>query len=109
MRIPNITSALRAYVGLGLAINLFGSLAIYVQPGDSLAKIAAAQGISIPALESANTGVVANDLQPGQILNIPNPSRSPPKSSSTSTFSTPPHTPAPPPPPPPPPVISATP
>jgi LysM repeat protein len=44
-----------------------------VQAGDSFASIAAQFGVSIEALQAANSTVDAAALQPGQVLVIPPP------------------------------------
>ncbi|KAF6224156.1 hypothetical protein HO133_010730 [Letharia lupina] len=98
--------------------------AINVQSGDTLARIAAEQGVSVAALEAANPGISANDLQPGEVLSVPAPNavaKSPtlgattllksttataPSSTPTSTRSS---SSTPPPPPPPPPTTTTTP
>lgn len=47
-----------------------------IQPGDSLYKIAQAFGVELEALIAANPGIEPQNLQVGQVLNIPDP---PPK------------------------------
>ncbi|CAF9924052.1 hypothetical protein IMSHALPRED_006072 [Imshaugia aleurites] len=107
---------LSSIINNAVVVNLFisaavfsqGTIAYIVQPGDTLARIAAAQGVSIAALEAANPGIPATDLQPGQVLATgPTTSPTSPSSTSTSPSSTPPPPPPPPkptttPPPPPP-------
>ncbi|WP_126428482.1 LysM peptidoglycan-binding domain-containing protein [Brevibacillus marinus] len=46
-----------------------------VQPGDTLYKIARSFGVSVSQLQAANPGVVATQLQVGQVLAIPEPTQ----------------------------------
>ncbi|KAK4695706.1 hypothetical protein P7C71_g2099, partial [Lecanoromycetidae sp. Uapishka_2] len=68
-----IANALIRFLILVIVVILEGSRAINIQPGDTLAKIAAEQGISVAALEAANPGVVANNLQANQVLKVSKP------------------------------------
>ena len=58
-----------------------------VQAGDTLASIAAKSGVSVDALQAANAGLNANDMQINQVINVPNsspaPVAGPPPASST--------------------------
>lgn len=74
MRSSGMLRPMIAYMFFIVAITLERSHAIHVQSGDSFAKLAAEQVVSVAALEAANPGVAPNNLQPNQILSVPVPS-----------------------------------
>lgn len=85
---PIKNDILLAHLLIIAAVLFQKTVAINVQTGDTLARIAAEQGVSVAALEAANPGISANDLQPGQVLSVPAPSSVSKSSSSSMTTST---------------------
>ena len=59
-----------------------------VAPGDTLAKIAKTQGVTLKALEAANPGVDPKKLKPKQKLTIPGKSAEAASAAPTTTFAT---------------------
>jgi LysM repeat protein len=57
-----------------------------VKPGDWLYKIAREHGVDVNALIAANPGINPNNIQPGQVLNIPAPGAPAPAPSGPTTY-----------------------